>query len=1525
MPDGAGTAQDNVATGNDINLDKIPSSAPVLEKSIDMAAPVPALKPGQSVVHKFDVVVANLFESPADFPPGPPAETLARDRIDSILSDSAKWWSDNTKLAFDFNQDTKYKTINTTCNTIEQDAFAAMGQPYDQTVYTTSGRDLLIFQMDHSCDLYNGIAMSMPDRGDVFAGGIFQVVIQPWNSHEFTVFDTAHEFGHTIGLLHSNILDCRNSGWSGDDQVGPLWDGTFTETGCVSQNYLDLTTIMGNQFAFAPAPVTLNSLQKQYLGVDWGDAAVVGSPTNAQTFTISRYDLDSASPHGVIVSTPDKSYALEFRPLDTDNYWDLSGVLNRTGIYLTAAYRIPRFGQGTDIVSPVGLTNNPWNAITRPVPLGTGETYVSGDGVVRLRTLSVNDTTAQVEVTVTDKKGVPGDVSIKKDGATLKAQTRGDSRVPANIAYQWFRNGQAIAGATGANYTPTLPDPNAVFRVQATFSATDRATTTRDSRGIIADDRRLVVDNGHVSINLLDQNGGRLDCTNMPLTLGFTAPDGQDLGRRWFLGQPTAQLGVCTGQWSLPLTGEFTVSAFNPVNEKAYMYWRNMYWPAATASTTISATAGVMIGLLPPPVIHPYFDSGNNFNDINTPRLFSGLGEPPMAVTVSVTDDTGAPAVGVPVTLSSSEKTGVVFTPSTPVTDRYGLAHAIVAEDRSLPPPPEGVTHQISATVPGIAKPAGPAPLMVYGAGPFPSVSIWVEGDPHVAANGTDAAKVHLRAWDKDGHRVDNQPERFIFNNLGSTTGRFADITVTPAWDPAGQDYVISVTSTSAQIIIVGATLDDAGSDPKGTWSQPIQFVGGPVARLSSGSVGFAASNGSCDGYDEAEGTVYASPVDDRGVPVGSIDGGVVFSLPPGSPLTLTSDPVQTRPDMSGGVNNGYSVSVKSAVTGTFDVNVRSADGSLTDKVSIVVSDGLIDAAASTVTLEGGPALANGTDSYTLKANLVSMCHVPVAGLATAETDLKGNSYFAKIDAVAAGTGVQIGALTADPAHPGVYTAKVTARQAGSYALTLDAVEWDPDLIRGGGKWVTVPVNPTPLVAAFTAASTNVKLSLLGDGFMVATDRCTGVTTVSPDKLTATVAVTDAAGKPVVGAAVKWSGDAALLLDSETGVTRDDGTATVTVRLDVAKWAHTGTPVLRAEVNGAQAVIDVPVNVLINIRPPVVTWTVTAAPTGADPVPADGKASWTVSAHAVNECGAAAPDQQIWFAVNGSAALSDDSLSTDADGWARVRVTDAVAETVAVSVRMWSSTGPEVAGSPVSVEFVSLPVVIVGVPVLGVANRTVISGTVVVGTGQSEPVSVQVTYPSTRGPLTIDTAVRDKKWSVATPADAVSGTLTLVARDARDNASVRVTGELVIPALRAEVGAVGVHRTQTQTVTGFNFAPGERVHLVVQSKELDLGVATADDNGKVVFTLKIPADFEVGDHTAKLTGEKSGSVSVGFKVLADEAKPKAPTGGIVVPDPVNTALGAVLPAGELLLLVTALIGAAATGQRGRVARRRRVP
>ncbi|MBP5800531.1 InlB B-repeat-containing protein [Microbacterium maritypicum] len=130
--------------------------------------------------------------------------------------------------------------------------------------------------------------------------------------------------------------------------------------------------------------------------------------------------------------------------------------------------------------------------------------------------------------------------------------------------------------------------------------------------------------------------------------------------------------------------------------------------------------------------------------------------------------------------------------------------------------------------------------------------------------------------------------------------------------------------------------------------------------------------------------------------------------------------------------------------------------------------------------------------------------------------------------------------------------------------------------------------------------------------------------------------------------------------------------------------------------------------------------------------------------------------------------------------------------------------------------------------------------------------------------------------------------------------------------LTAAVDTAEVRRGEQQTVIGGGFAPGELVSAVMRSDApLQIGTATADTNGAVSFTWRIPSS-SLGAHAVVLTGNASGSVEASFDVIdsAATAIPEAPhpdgdlaiTGG-GKPLPAVVAAFSLLSAGIALLWV----------------------
>jgi hypothetical protein len=120
---------------------------------------------------------------------------------------------------------------------------------------------------------------------------------------------------------------------------------------------------------------------------------------------------------------------------------------------------------------------------------------------------------------------------------------------------------------------------------------------------------------------------------------------------------------------------------------------------------------------------------------------------------------------------------------------------------------------------------------------------------------------------------------------------------------------------------------------------------------------------------------------------------------------------------------------------------------------------------------------------------------------------------------------------------------------------------------------------------------------------------------------------------------------------------------------------------------------------------------------------------------------------------------------------------------------------------------------------------------------------------------------------------------------------------------RANVGDNKIVPGAKQTITGTGFTPGETVHGVLHSRIIDLGTAVADSNGVVVFTVTLPDSFELGSHSAVLTGATSGRVAtVHFVVTASVSSSQLAYTGASLTPPLLGGLAAVA-AGAALIVV----------------------
>ncbi len=89
-----------------------------------------------------------------------------------------------------------------------------------------------------------------------------------------------HEFGHVLGLMHANSLQCG----SGAQDVATNPDGTFADSSCSIREYGDSLDLMGVSQRTQPA---ISSTLWAYGGFGRGDEIVdAGTLTGLKKFTL---------------------------------------------------------------------------------------------------------------------------------------------------------------------------------------------------------------------------------------------------------------------------------------------------------------------------------------------------------------------------------------------------------------------------------------------------------------------------------------------------------------------------------------------------------------------------------------------------------------------------------------------------------------------------------------------------------------------------------------------------------------------------------------------------------------------------------------------------------------------------------------------------------------------------------------------------------------------------------------------------------------------------------------------------------------------------------------------------------------------------------------------------------------------------------------------------------------------------------------------------------------------------------------
>ncbi|KQS17039.1 Ig-like domain-containing protein [Frigoribacterium sp. Leaf186] len=334
--------------------------------------------------------------------------------------------------------------------------------------------------------------------------------------------------------------------------------------------------------------------------------------------------------------------------------------------------------------------------------------------------------------------------------------------------------------------------------------------------------------------------------------------------------------------------------------------------------------------------------------------------------------------------------------------------------------------------------------------------------------------------------------------------------------------------------------------------------------------------------------------------------------------------------------------------------------------------------------------------------------------------------------------------------------------------------------------------------------------------------------TAAPDAPT----VTSVTGTTVAGTAEAES--TVTVLDSTgtaVGSAAADATGNFTITLTPAQ---AGGAQLRVTAADAAGNTSVPTEITVPIPAP-------AAPT-VDPTTG------------TTATGTAEPDSTITVTATG-ATLG--TATTDGTGAFTVPLSPAQQPGAVLSVTATN------AGGSSEVTFVTVTAPTPTAPTVDPTDGTVVTGSAAPETG------VAVTAGGTLvGSGTTDTTGR---FSVPLDPAQAPGTVlevTVSTGDGNTSAATTVTVSPAATVLTSRVERATVQAGQTQTVLGEGFAAGETVTAVMTSDPVQVGTATADQNGAVSITWAVPLDTTPGTHTITLTGATSGSTAAQFTVTA---------------------------------------------------------
>lgn len=345
----------------------------------------------------------------------------------------------------------------------------------------TTRKHLLIIESLSACGAVFGANAELGDG--LNSAGTIWATFKRDDTHNWN-YVLSHEFGHNLGLSHSNELDCTGG------QIDTLrFDekGVPSSKNCSVTSYYDAYDVMGGRYDYKgisksqPIPAS-NVTDRIRLGVI-EDADIVklsnaGGKIQPATLRHSAAPVENGLT-AIEITDPasQEKYYLEYRAgmlRDADAYyanWPSSYYSERE---LKRGVRVLRMvGKGSVALNRSGMSDT-MAAKPGGNALVPGQAFTSFSGKVRVEVVKTEPSLADLCVFFDGAQKTmarPGGAKVSgtpKVGKTLSAVAGTREPATATLSYQWKRNGVNIAGAIGKNYVLKAADAKTSITVTVT-------------------------------------------------------------------------------------------------------------------------------------------------------------------------------------------------------------------------------------------------------------------------------------------------------------------------------------------------------------------------------------------------------------------------------------------------------------------------------------------------------------------------------------------------------------------------------------------------------------------------------------------------------------------------------------------------------------------------------------------------------------------------------------------------------------------------------------------------------------------------------------------------------------------------------------------------------------------------------------------------------------------------------------------------------------------------------------------------